>query len=528
MPSVPLTPAPGDSGPASALAREPPYGFTRRKLRLQSAGALRSDALYVERAADAELLAALLAGESCTVVGAPQLGKSSLRLHLGRQLDFEHGRSCAHLDLHAVGPADAASSQEGLFFALVQLLAEALRLESPLPFFHGTGGALAPAQRFRRYLREVALARAGRPVVVFVDGLDRAGALGVAGAELWAILGALDEERARDPALRPLTLCLLGAAEAGPHATGGLPCPIGRVIRLCDFSRRELAPFAPTLAALGGSPAAWLDAIYDWTGGHPGMTNTLCARLAQSACGAHLASPDPEPINQRVDEVVAATFLAPPRAQDPSLRCIESALDSHPRCIELLGRYRRLLPDPQAPLREEDPLERELASLGLCAIRPAQGGGLVLQVRNRICQRVFSGDWAGAAEVTHRFDRALQTWRESGKSPDTLLRGSELERVKEWALAHPGAVRAEHTELLLSSLGEAKRQSMAAAADKRIRRQRLVILALAALLLGVTVLCGVLYAQVRAARSSRPAGVSDRAADNPALGRLALPAQPAG
>lgn len=493
MPSVPLTPEPCEPGPATARVREPQYGFTLRRLRLQSTGALPPDALYVERAADEELRMALLDGELCSVVGTRQLGKSSLRLHVARQLEFEHGRSCVHLDLNAIGLAAATSSGEGFYFALVQLIADALRLADPLPYFQRTGGVLSPAQRFRRYLRDVVLARTSRPVVLFVDHLECLNKLGVDGGELFAVIRALYDERAQDPELRRLTFCLLGVAEANS----------GRSIRLRDFTRRELAPFAPTLAALGGSPAAWLDAIYSWTAGHPAMTHSLCERLEQSVGGTPLAATDRDHISVRVDDVVERTFLAHGRAEDPSLCHVATLLGSQRRYAELVARYRRLLRDQQEPLIASDSMQLELASLGLCAVRTAPGGSSVLHVRNRIFERVFNDDWAGEQAAAHRWNQALRKWRDSGKNRDALPRGAELTSLEQWALAHASAVSAEQSELLLSSISEAQRQTAAAAAATRIRRQQLLIVALVTMLVCMTLLCLVLYAQVRAARSHR-------------------------
>src|SRR5262245_36089278 len=76
-------------------------------INLQTRGAVGEGDLYVVRRADAELQAALQEGIFCYVLAPRQIGKSSLRVRIGKRL-LGPERHCVHVDLTLIGSSDMA------------------------------------------------------------------------------------------------------------------------------------------------------------------------------------------------------------------------------------------------------------------------------------------------------------------------------------------------------------------------------------------------------------------------------------
>src|SRR5690348_6072928 len=125
-------------------------------------GTLRPDApSYIERQADVDLLAGLLAGEFCYVLTSRQMGKSSLMAHTAVRLR-EAGRAVAFLDPTAIGQN---LSVEQWYDGLLRQLGRYLDLELELEEFWLEQERLGPLARWMAALEQVVLPRCpGRSV----------------------------------------------------------------------------------------------------------------------------------------------------------------------------------------------------------------------------------------------------------------------------------------------------------------------------------------------------------------------------
>lgn len=338
---------------------------------------------YVERRADAELLGHLLAGEPCYVLTSRQMGKSSLMVRTAARLR-EQGVVVAALDLTAVGQNLSAPQW---YLGLVLKLARQLRLEDEIEDFWEAEARLGPAQRFFAALRDVVVPHYRRPCVIFVDELDTVRSLPFAADEFFAALREAHVNRASDPAPAQLTFCLLGVAPPtellrDPAAT---PFNIGHRIDLEDFTPAEARALAAGLNRPPAEAAALLDRVLHWTGGHPYLTQRLCAALASDAAVQGAAG---------VDRLCARLLLGPAsRDEDDNLSFARRMLLAEPaRRAEALAAFGRIRRNPRGV--REALVADVLPRLRHAGVVRREGGRV--RVRNRIYARVFDAAWLAA------------------------------------------------------------------------------------------------------------------------------------
>ena len=191
--------------------------------------------------------------------------------------------------------------------------------------------------------------------------------------------------RTREPELARLTFCLIGSATPSDliSDTRTSPFNIGRRIELKDFTSSETAPLAAGLA--GGK--AVLERVLYWTGGHPYLTQSLCAEASERGLTTPTA----------VDTLVTNLFFAD-RASSRNVNLTDVAnrlLQPRPGTTAeehraaALTLYRNLLRSKTGiPDDETDALA---ALLKLSGITRSEKGRLL--IRNRIYARVFDQAW---------------------------------------------------------------------------------------------------------------------------------------
>lgn len=504
--------------------------------RLQPTGALREDALYIERSADQDLLSALSAGEFCYVLAPRQIGKSSLRARTARRLK-RAGTHCAEIDLTSLGKSADRDPVGTWYFSLANRIADDLALADPKPFFESLA-ALLPVERFGQFLRRQVLPQVAGHIVIFLDEIDYVRALPIDCDEFFVALRALYNERPQHPELERLTFCLLGVAAPrdlvrDPHIT---PFNIGQPIRLIDFRRDELGALAPALAPLESDPASWLDEIYAWTAGHPYMTQVLCQELVKQR-GAQAQGTAAE----RVQRAVSMRFLRSGRSVDENLSYAEKRLQQSPHKAELLILYRRLLDDARVPLDTGDAIQQELMMCGLAALCDACEPQPLLQVRNRVFARVFDAAWVQEKEAQRLLTTAYRRWHEAGGRDVDLLATEELALAQTWAQEHPREVSSQEHEFLLRCVDHARQKAeqdkhlsesnlaheRLRSAEQSARTQRRIIFGLLLSLLLLAGLSLALYLQYRRAQASIAAEAAARTAADQAAAREAEAARKA-
>jgi WD40 repeat protein len=356
----------------------------RTKPFYQLGGNLPADApSYVRRAADQDLLKHLLLGRFCYVLTSRQMGKSSLMVQTARKLR-EADMHVAVLDLTRVGQN---LTPEQWYDGLLIPLGREFRIEDELDdFWNSKDAAIAkmgPMQRWIAALREVVLNRAKGRIVIFVDEIDAVRGLPFSTDEFFAGIRQLYNERTVDPELERITFCLLGVAKPSDliRNVNTTPFNVGHRIELTDFTEAEANPL---IAGLGRDETAGrklLHRILWWTGGHPYLTQRMCAKVAEDP-GVKSA--------EDVDRVCEETFLSSrAREKDDNLLFVrERVLRSEVNRAELLDLYNQIRAGKKVP---DDDANTHIDTLRLAGLVTVSDGLLV--VRNRIYAKVFDQHW---------------------------------------------------------------------------------------------------------------------------------------
>jgi hypothetical protein len=451
-------------------------------LRFQAGGTLRKGSIYVERPADEELPKALARGEFCYVLTTRQMGKSSLCVRTMGRLRSQ-GLACASIDLTGIGSQTSQASD--WYYGLLSEIALQLGLDPP-DLFWDANKNLGPVHTFSRYLEHEVLAKVAGRVIIFIDEIDSTLALPFSRDDFFASVRALYNRRAERSENERLTFCLLGVAAPGDLIADPARTPfnIGRAIRLEDFTRQQMEVFHATLVALGQmdsrSAGRFLDEIFEWTAGHPYMTQRVCDDLS----GLQRA--------WRVDEVVRARFLVRGRIEDANLhyaeKCFGHRHDDRRRgqASRMLHLYRRLLDEGKVPADAGEPIQVALQLTGMAAERSGAASMRMLTVRNRVFGEVFDAAWVQSMEGERAMAEPLARWMASKRSDEALPTDQALADLQQWAEGRDDLTPEEQMFLRACIRVDAHRREVFA----RQRGQRILIVMMAVIML---LLLGLLY-----------------------------------
>lgn len=402
--------------------------------RLQVGGRVRDDSLYIARKADNILLSEITNNaEYCHILAPRQIGKSSLVSHVGATLR-RSGIRVIYLDLSEIGsthgcdlgirPDPGTGSSEGnsapvfvWFDTLIRRLITYLGYDKEWEsaFFSEHYGS-TPAAKLQSLFHKTALATTN-PLVFIFDEIDITLSSSFAVDDFFTVLRSIYNARADVPQYRNIIVCLVGVASVAqlvrtPHLS---PFSVGIDVRIEDFTETEAAQFLPVLAhAFANASAAerLFRRVWDWTHGHPFMTQRLCAALVTEGVGAD------------VDALVEALFLSDGLVNDSSLSESLRRLENSPNYKDLLSLYYKLLYRKAIPIDSNSDLQNEMRLTGLCRY---ERGRLV--VRNRIYSEVFDRAWLSTKRAGAYLVGRVTQWEEGGRKAEGLLKAEELSEV---------------------------------------------------------------------------------------------------
>ena len=343
-------------------------------------GSLPRDAVsYVRRRADEDLFSALLSGEFCYILTSRQVGKSSLMIHTVMRLQ-EREVCTGIIDLTSLGQN---LTVEQWYRGMLNRAGIQLGLEDELDeYWHGHC-MLPPLERWIAALQHVALRLLPGPLVIFVDEIDMVRSLPFPTDEFFAGIRACFNRRDSEPELSRLTFCLIGVASPSDLIQDGhiTPFNIGRRIELHDFTKQEASALSVGISVSGRNGSTLLQRAVYWTGGHPYLTQRLCANIAE----------DPGVVTERdVDRLCRELFFSHDAILNESnlvfvRNCI---LKSHTDVQGLLELYSRIWSGKRV---HEGSSSALCDTLCLSGIVTKTAG--IFSVRNRIYAWVFDAAW---------------------------------------------------------------------------------------------------------------------------------------
>ena len=334
---------------------------------------------YLSRPADEEILAYCRNSQPAFILTSPHMGKSSIIARTAERLKKEKTYHPVIIDLSQF---PLPPRQEEWFQKILFLLENHLDLSEDSIDWLDRHSSLPFPERLTTFLEEVVLAEIHGSLVLLFDEIEQTLSCPFRG-ELFSWLSSLYEARSTHPIFQRISFVLCGVATPRQLIPNNTP-PLfewAQEVVLSDFSLEEVLPLADSLSLPDETGKTVIEWVYQWTKGHPYLTQLLCQVIEEQRRSAW---------NQAEVGACIQNFLISPQGiQDRNLQIVRCALTEPTYTgTSLLQPYLQLLEGQGEPLRLQSVTMEALRLAGV--VRETADS---LTVRNQVYQTAFPADW---------------------------------------------------------------------------------------------------------------------------------------
>ncbi|MEE4265964.1 MAG: AAA-like domain-containing protein [Desulfobacteraceae bacterium] len=380
---------------------------------------------YIRRSADDLIIEHLSAGRFCYVLTARQMGKSSLLTQTKHELELK-GAKCVEIDLSAL--VDSSMTTERFYNSLLYLLCKHLEIKTDLTDWRQDKDNLLYTHKFSTFLEDIILRKATSPIIILIDEIDSLlRPQNFKADDFFTLIRSYYNARADNPCFKKLAFALFGSARPDDLMTDKerTPFNIGERIDLDYFTLEETMKFKEGFKDLPVDAEALLEEIYDWTEGHPFITQAMCGEFVNSDFK------EGEDIKSFLYQIVSK-LLSPEDTFYRHFDHIEDRInDKENYKFQMIDILKKIIFNETV---EHDPRSPEQIYLKLSGlVKPDEYGKLALS--NRIYKRVFNQEWLrnNQHKLGRPLDEAIENWLLSGKSEAALLPAEKLDSFLDWA-----------------------------------------------------------------------------------------------
>jgi formylglycine-generating enzyme required for sulfatase activity len=344
--------------------------------------------IYIKRKADDELLALCRRGEFAYILSSRQIGKSSLVVRTAEQLEQEDVH-CAIVDLSAIG---VNVSSDEWYLGILNEIVESLALKHDIFAWWEDHKQIGPTHRLVNFFRDMLLTEFSGRVVIFFDEIDSTLSIPFSD-DFYAALRFLYNARATNSEMERLSIVLIGVATPSDLIADSRRTPfnIGRQVELTDFTLDEAKPLSAGLGINGELVLEW---VFEWTRGHPYLTQLMCASLAKS--GESLTK-------DAVHNTVVSLFEGEQGRRDNNLQFVRDMLTKRaPDVRRVLATYKNIRLGRSVT---DDEQSIEKSHLKISGVVRRNNG--LLMLRNPIYENAFDLKWLQDNQPSQISNRAM-------------------------------------------------------------------------------------------------------------------------